>query len=113
MTRYPSQKKLNQNMEQKYLNKLEDLRKQIDVVDMELYVSVFNRIILTTEIGRLKKQYGVVEMSIERRKEIIDKFSQMAMEDTIPVYIVKDIFTKLIDLSVLEQTLIINEKEHD
>jgi chorismate mutase len=100
-------------MEQKYLNKLEDLRKQIDVVDMELYVSVFNRIILTTEIGRLKKQYGVVEMSIERRKEIIDKFSQMAMEDTIPVYIVKDIFTKLIDLSVLEQTLIINEKEHD
>ena len=99
-------------MEQKYLNKLEDLRKQIDVVDMELYVSVFNRIILTTEIGRLKKQYGVAEMSIERRKEIIDKFSQMAMEDTIPVYIVKDIFTKLIDLSVLEQTLIINEKEH-
>ena len=96
-----------------YIEELEKLRKEIDVVDMNLYVTIFNRIILTTEIGRLKKQHGVTEMSIERRKEIIDKFSEMAIHDTIPVYIIKEIFTKLIDLSVLEQTLIINEKEYD
>jgi len=96
-----------------YQEELENLRREIDRVDMELYVAIFNRTILSTQIGVLKKQNNITEMSIERRKEILNRFTNMAIEDTIPVYLIKDIFGKLIDASVLEQTLIINEKEYD
>ena len=96
-----------------YQEELEKLRKEMDVVDMELYTTIFKRSVLVTEIGKLKKQYGVTEMSIERRKEIIDKFSKMAKNDGIHPIIVEGIFTDLIDLSVLEQKLIMYEKEYD
>jgi len=96
-----------------YQEELEKLRKEMDVVDMELYASIFKRSVLVTEIGKLKKQYGVTEMSIERKKEIIDKFSKMAKNDGIHPTMVEDIFAELIHFSVLEQKLIMYEKEYD
>jgi chorismate mutase len=91
--------------------KLNELRLSVDETDELLYNTILKRVMLISQIGLLKKEYGVSEMCEERRNQILSKVKQWAIEDQIPVYLVSDIFEKLIDNSVIEQVLIIHEKE--
>lgn len=93
--------------------KLNELRISVDETDELLYNTILKRVMLISQIGLLKKEYGVSEMCEERRNQILSKVKQWAIEDQIPVYLVCDIFEKLIDNSVIEQVLIIHEKERD
>jgi chorismate mutase len=94
-----------------YEDKLSKIRESIDNTDRLLYDSIMTRVMLTSEIGLLKKEYGVTDMCEVRRNEILSKVKQWAVDDTIPVHLVTGIFELLIDNSVLEQVLIIHEKE--
>ena len=91
--------------------KLNELRISVDETDELLYNTILKRVMLISQIGLLKKEYGVSEMCEERRNQILSKVKQWAIDDQIPVYLVSDIFEKLIDNSVIEQVLIIHEKE--
>lgn len=93
--------------------KLNELRISVDETDELLYNTILKRVMLISQIGLLKKEYGVSEMCEERRDQILSKVKQWSIEDQIPVYLVSDIFEKLIDNSVIEQVLIIHEKERD
>ena len=94
-----------------YKEELEELRNVIDITDEVILNSIIMRIDLALEVGVLKKENGISEMSKERRKEILDRVSQRSIEQGTPSYITKKIFEMLIDNSVLLQQTIISGKK--
>lgn len=94
-----------------YKEDLDELRNVIDITDEVILNSIIMRIDLALEVGVLKKENGITEMSKERRKEILDRVSQRSIEQGTPSYITKKIFEILIDNSVLLQQTIISGKK--
>jgi chorismate mutase len=91
---------------------LEKLRGEINEIDDAIYRHLLARIYFTTQIGFLKKQHGVSEMSETRRNEIYEKLKKWAIEDGIPVSLVTQIYDIIFEFSVIEQILIITEKDN-
>lgn len=85
-------------------------RRSIDEIDHQIYVSLLNRYKHISKIGEIKKEYGTMEMSETRKKEIIDKLKGWAIEDGLPVTLVNDIYNIIFEFSILEQILILNDK---
>lgn len=98
-------------MSNEFEDKLNDLRLEIDEVDEQLYRCLLGRMYLSDRIGLLKKNHGVSEMSTERREEIFTKLKDWAIEDGMPVSMITRIYDIIFEMSVLEQVLIINEKD--
>ena len=96
-----------------YNQKLKKLRDEIDLVDKYIYMSILKRFDITNKIGNLKKEHGVSEMSEVRRKEILKKLKDWAIEDGLPVHLITSIYEMILDTSTIEQTLIIHEKDID
>jgi chorismate mutase len=85
-------------------------RRSIDEIDHQIYVSLLNRYKHISKIAEIKKEYGTMEMSETRKKEIIDKLKGWAIEDGLPVTLVNDIYNIIFEFSILEQILILNDK---
>jgi chorismate mutase len=93
-----------------YEDELERLRSMIDDVDYDLYNSIMRRVFLTSEIGELKKEHNVFEMSESRQKEIYERLKSRCIEDGIPVSLITSIYDIIFEFSIMEQVLIINDK---
>jgi chorismate mutase len=93
-----------------YKEELEELRNVIDITDDVILNSVIMRIDLAMEIGVLKKEHGITEMSQDRRKEILDRVIKKSEEQSTPTYLTKKIFEVLIDHSVELQQMILKSK---
>ena len=89
---------------------LEKLRGEINEIDDAIYRHLLARLYYTTQIGFLKKDHGVTEMSETRRNEIYEKLKNWAIEDGIPVSFITQIYDTIFEFSILEQTLIITER---
>lgn len=85
-------------------------RRSIDEIDHQIYISLLNRYKHISKIAEIKKEYGTMEMSETRKKEIIDKLKGWAIEDGLPVTLVNDIYNIIFEFSILEQILILNDK---
>jgi|688.fasta_scaffold1251477_2 chorismate mutase len=90
---------------------LEELRGSIDLIDEALYLSIRQRISLTTKVGELKKQHGTSEMCENRKRDIIHKVSQWANRDGISISLITSVYDLIIESSRKEQTLLINKKD--
>jgi len=97
-------------IESDYERKLYRIRQQIDKVDDAIYDMIATRMYLISDVGELKKKYGVIEMSQERREEILLRLKTACIKDRMPVSTVIKIFEQLIDASVLTQEIIFNDK---
>jgi chorismate mutase len=89
---------------------LERLRNKIDEVDLVIYESIYKRFLLTNEIGSLKSKHGIIEMSEKRREEIYEKMKSWAIRDGISVNLITEIYETIFDISILEQTILINKE---
>lgn len=98
-------------MSNEYEVELDKIRREIDEVDDGIYRHLLVRMYLITKVATLKRQYGVSEMSTERREEIFTKLKDWAIEDGMPVSMITRIYEIILEMSVLEQVLIINEKD--
>ena len=94
-----------------YKEELEELRNVIDITDEVILNSIIMRVDLAIEIGVLKKEHGITEMSEDRRKEIIDRVTYKSIQQGTPTYITKKIFESLIDSSVELQQMILSGKK--
>jgi len=98
-------------MSNEYEIELEKLRGEIDSVDEGIYRYLSARMYLTGRIALLKKEHGVSEMCLIRREQIFERLKGWAIEDGIPVSMITQIYEIILEMSVLEQVLIINEKD--
>ncbi len=74
--------------------KLEDWRKEIDAVDLEILSLIRQRTVIAREIGVLKAQAGLPIVDLNREKEVLKRISEKI--DNLPenksiVYIFKEI----------------------
>jgi chorismate mutase len=95
---------------QEFQNELEILRKEVDEVDSIIYQAIYNRTLLTNKIGQLKKNHGVIEMSLERRQEIYKKLTDWATIDNIPTELFTKIYDTIFEFSINKQLDLINKE---
>ncbi len=84
--------KQRSSLEKNYLQKLEELREQINLIDDELIQQISERMKISKEIGGLKKENKVTILQPSRYNEIIEKTIKKAQpiglsEDFIKTYI--------------------------
>ena len=90
--------------------KLAELRQEVDMVDDAICELLSTRMVLSEEIGYLKKEHGVDEMSTSRREEIYSRLDQVAIELGISTIMVRSIYSHIFDHSIIRQTTILNKK---
>jgi chorismate mutase len=94
-----------------YKEELDELRGSIDLIDEALYLSIRQRISLTTKVGQLKKEHGISEMCENRKRDILHKVSQWANRDGISISLITSVYDLIIESSRKEQTLLINKND--
>ena len=92
-----------------YNQELSRVRSEIDRIDTHIYSFLKIRTMLTTEVGELKQKYGVVEMDRNRREEIYNRLEELAIQDNLPVALVKEVYDVIFKQSIIQQTEILNK----
>lgn len=85
------------------ISKLEQLRKQIDVIDDELMHLFSSRMNVSTEIGQYKKENGIAILQSGRWQEILDKFIQKGANNKLSEEFVTKIIKAIHDESISVQ----------
>ena len=62
------------------MDKLEELRKEIDLIDQQIAELYNKRLSICENIGKVKKQYNLPILNIDREQEVIDKNLQYVDE---------------------------------
>lgn len=78
---------------------IEELRKRIDQVDLELLKLLKERAKLASEILEVKKKLGLPFKDAKREKEILEKVKAKAVELSLDPALTEDIFKRVIGLS--------------
>lgn len=94
-----------------YNSRLQQLRDKIDEADDLICRSLLLRLHLIREVGALKKEHGITEMSESRREEILERLEEWAINNGFPNYIIADIYKILFDHSILCQQVIFLKNE--
>ena len=89
--------------------KLAELRQEVDMVDDAICELLSTRVTLSEEIGYLKKEHGVDEMSASRREEIYSRLDQVAIELGISTIMVRNIYSHIFDHSIIRQIIILQK----
>ncbi len=79
---------------------IDELRKEIDLIDRELLKSFSKRINLVKEIGIIKKKEGLGLLNEKRREEVINKWKLIAEKENISRDFVEKIYKILHDYSL-------------
>lgn len=91
-----------------YNTRLEELRSEIDRIDNELFAQIANRMKITKEIGRYKKENEVTPFQLNRWKEIIDTRQPFAISQGLNPEFTDRILQLLHDESIKIQSEILN-----
>ena len=92
-----------------YNQELSRVRSEIDRIDTHIYSFLKIRTMLTTKVGELKQKYGVVEMDRNRREEIYNRLEELAIQDNLPVTLIKEVYDVIFKQSIIQQTEILNK----
>jgi len=79
---------------------IEELRKRIDKVDLELLKLLKERTKLVSEILEVKKKLGLPFKDVKREKEILERVKAKAVELSLDPALTEDIFKRIIGLSM-------------
>jgi chorismate mutase len=55
------------------MDKINELRKKIDVLDQQLLKVLRDRLLIVAEVGKIKKELGVPPLDQERWNEVLEK----------------------------------------
>ncbi|MGB0390377.1 MAG: chorismate mutase [Salibacteraceae bacterium] len=91
-----------------YNTQLEELRSDIDRIDLELFALIANRMKITEEIGRYKKENDVTPFQLNRWKEIIETRQPFAVSKGLDPNFADRILQLLHDESIKIQSKILN-----
>jgi chorismate mutase len=93
-----------------FLNKLENLRRNIDLLDFQVLDLLAKRMDLVKEIGAFKKENNITILQIERWAEIFK--SRMALSNSLKIdsTFIEALINAIHQESIRQQTKIMNEK---
>lgn len=94
-----------------YNSRLQQLRDKIDEADDLICRNLLLRLHIIQEVGALKKEHGITEMSESRREEIMERLKEWAINNGFPSYVIADIYKILFDHSILSQQIIFLKNE--
>lgn len=87
---------------------LEDLRKQIDSIDREIVERLNQRVLLASEIGKIKSRTGADMYVPVREEEVFRKLEQIQEEGPLDSRAIRAIYREVISASIaLEKPLVI------
>lgn len=96
-----------------FLNRLEQLRKRIDKIDLDIVDLLSARMQIVEEIGLYKKENDITVLQIERWKEILKSTLVQAENSEVDVEFVKQIYQLIHEESIRIQTQVMNQKLAD
>ena len=88
--------------------KLDQLRKDIDIIDEELIHVLASRMKVAREIGQYKKDNNLAILQSDRWKEILEKFSHKAAQNKLSEEFITKIIKAVHDESISQQEDILN-----
>ncbi|HWY80041.1 MAG TPA: chorismate mutase [Candidatus Sulfotelmatobacter sp.] len=74
---------------------LENLRKEIDILDEELLNILAKRMDIVYKVGKLKKEQGIPPLDKTRWQQIVDRIIETAKKKNIPETSVKIIYEEI------------------
>lgn len=93
-----------------FINQLEELRNNIDVIDEELLQLLSKRMTIVEKIGEYKRDHNIAVFQLERWLEIIRTRSASAEVLDLDVPFIKKMLDVLHQESIRKQTTILNKK---
>jgi chorismate mutase len=90
------------------MSKLDQLRKDIDIIDEELIHVLASRMKVAREIGQYKKDNNITILQSNRWKEILEKFSQKANQNKLSEDFITRVIKAVHDESISQQESILN-----
>lgn len=109
LTKLKTRRSTSENPE--FIDRLEDLRDQIDNIDREIFEAVAARMRIVDRIGYYKKENNVTVFQVNRWKEISDNRKQWAKALNLNEEFMEEFFKLIHDASIRRQTAIINSEE--
>ena len=76
-------------------------RRNIDEIDKQIYKCLLDRFKHIQRIAEVKKEFGTMELSDTRQKEILEKLHQWSRKDGLPLSLVDEIYRIIFEFSVL------------
>jgi chorismate mutase len=86
---------------------LEKLREEIDEIDNEIITLIAKRFRVVDDIGKVKKEKNIPPLDEKRWRKVIEKITQKAKENNVPVELVEKIYKEI------HQTALSIEKNHE
>lgn len=74
---------------------LDDLRKEIDLIDSEIVNLIAKRIEVVKKVGQFKKENNIPVIDNSRFKKVLNKVGELAEKNKISKDFVKDIYNKI------------------
>ncbi|TCS95069.1 bifunctional 3-deoxy-7-phosphoheptulonate synthase/chorismate mutase [Hazenella coriacea] len=98
-------------------HKVEELRKQLDLINLQLLELLNQRASLVQEIGEVKKRQGISKFDPERESDMLDlliRQNRGPFNDDTVRYLFKQIFKASLDLQVDDHknTLVVSREKH-
>lgn len=93
-----------------FLNRLEQLRKRIDKIDLDIVDLLSARMQIVEEIGLYKKENDITVLQIERWKEILKNMIAQAENSEVNIEFVKQVYQLIHEESIRLQTNVMNQK---
>lgn len=109
LTKLKIRKSTSENPE--FIDRLEDLRDQIDNIDREIFEAIAARMRIVDKIGYYKKANNVTVFQVNRWKEISDNRKQWVKGLNLNEEFMEDFFKLIHDASIRRQTAIINAED--
>jgi len=91
-----------------FSNELLSLRAEINKIDKKILELIKRRIEISKKIGKIKKKLNLPIYDPVREREIYNKICDYANKNGLNSIIVKDIFSKILELSKIEQEKLLN-----
>lgn len=96
-----------------FLNRLEQLRKRIDKIDLDIVDLLSARMQIVEEIGLYKKENDITVLQIERWKEILKSMVSQAESAGVDTEFIKQVYQLVHEESIRIQTGVMNQKLAD
>lgn len=94
-----------------FINRLEELREQIDMVDEELLNKISQRMGIAREIGKYKKENNITILQVERWNEIIRSRLKFGLDHELGKEFILKMYELIHDESIFQQTRMMNTDE--
>jgi len=91
---------------------LENFRKRIDEIDLELLTLLGERFDIVRSVGHLKSEHDIAVVQSKRAENVINNAVEMARKNNVDAEFIRDLYTRMIDLAHVIEHEILDENQN-